>query len=232
MRITLTAIVARQPATSLLPRAFMITWHGVPALIYQGFSPSLAALKRTIAAELQNLPPEAPGSRWPKTNLGALPDNRPLSLDELRRLRAVCDRMSAELVADAAALKVQRLQWIDYECRSLERRLENFAMEMRLTDTASLPHTPEAAERRRVETILREFSATNLAAYLNLVNREGHRIDHYRRKTRGRVLAFDLQSQAPPLVEPFIAAVEDVLPGRYAWFSPSSRHVTLRRLSA
>jgi hypothetical protein len=231
MRTTLAAIVARQPATNLLPRAFTITWHGVPALIYQGFSPSLAALKRKIAEVLHHLPPEAPGSRWPKTSLGALPDERPLSLDELRRLRTVCDRMSAELAAGGRALKVDRLQWIDYECRSLERRLENLAMAMRPEPASTLAHTPEAGERRRVETILREFSTTNLAAYLTLVNREGHRIDYYRGRTRGRTLAFDLHREALPLIDAFIAAIEEILPGRYVWFAPASRHVTVRRLS-
>ena len=231
MRRTLSAIVARHPATGLLPRAFMIAWHGVPTLVYQGFSPDLAGMKRTIAQVLKNLPPEAPGSRWPKTTLGALPDVRPLSPNELRRLLAICDRMTGELVASCAAMRVARLHWIQYECRSLERRTETVPMPM---DTAGPPMTttaPDPSERQRVETILREFSGTNLAAYLNLVNREGHRIDYYRRRAIGRTLVFDLENQTPPLVDAFISAVEEVLPGRYVWFAPGSRHVTIRGLS-
>lgn len=231
MRKTLADIVARQPATSLLPRGFAIMWHGVPALVYQGFSPSLLTLKRKIAEALRHLPPEATGSRWPKTNLGALPDRIPLSLDELRRLRTVCERLSAKLIAEAPVLRVDRLQWIEYDCRSLERRLETLLMPMNTDSQAACSHTPEAGERRRVESILREFATTNLSAYLNMVNREGHRIGYYRSKYHGRVLIFDLQPENLPSIDAFIAAVEEVLPGRYVWFAPSSRHVTLRHLS-
>ncbi len=231
MRKTLADIVARQPATNLLPRAFAILWYGVPALVYQGFSPSLLALKRKIAGELHHLPPEAMGSRWPKSNLGALPDGNLLTLDELRRLRTVCERVSAQLIAEAPVLRVDRLQWIEYDCRSLERRLDSLSLPMNAECQNACAHTPEAGERRRVETILREFATTNLAAYLNLVNREGHRIGHYRGRFHGRVLTFDLQPEILPSIDAFIAAVEEALPGRYVWFAPSSRHVTIRHLS-
>ena len=231
MRKTLSAIVARHPATGLMPRAFMIAWHGVPTLVYQGFSPTLAGMKRTIAQILKNLPPEAPGSRWPKTTLGALPDARPLSPNELRRLLAICDQMTGELVASSAAVRVARLHWVQYECRSLERRTETVPMPMNTAGPLMAAETPDPSERQRVETILHEFSATNLAAYLNLVNREGHRIDHYRPRAIGRALVFDLEDQTPPLIDAFIAAVENVLPDRYVWFAPTSRHVTIRGMS-
>ena len=231
MRSTLASIVVQHPATTLLPRAFMVGWHGVPILVYQGFSPSLAGLKRHIAQVLIDLPPEAPGSRWPKTTLGALPDTRPLSLNDMRQLRTLCNRMTAELVAAAPVVPVNRLQWVQYECRSLERRTETLAMAMKPSPPPPSPEPPEPSEQRRVETILRELSATNLAAYLTLVNREGHRVDHYRQRAIGRSLVFDLQDNAPALIEVFVSAVEQILPGRYAWFASDRRHVAIRRLS-
>jgi hypothetical protein len=232
MRTTITGIVARHPATTLIPRAFMIGWHGVPILVYQGFSPSLANLKQHIRQALRDLPPEAPGSRWPKTSLGALPDERPLDLDSLRRLRTLCDRMTADLVAAAKSLPVTRLEWVQHECRSLERRSETVSMALMLkTPEAGGGDAPDPVERDRVEALLRGFRDANLAAYLSLVNRSGHRIDHYRQRAIGRSLVFDLADKAPALIEAFISGVEGILPGRYAWFAPNRRHVTIRRLS-
>ncbi len=230
MRTTLARIVARHPATNLIPRAFMIAWHGVPILAYQGFSPSLAGLKQNIRRTLRQLPPEAPGSRWPKTTLGALPDERPIGLNELRQLRALCHRMTAELVATAKMVPVTSLEWVEYECRSLERRSETLTMPLKQTPAPPI-ETPEPGERQRVETILRGLCSANLAAYLSLVNRTGHRVDHYRLRSIGRSLVFDLADKAPALIETFISEVEGIMPGRYAWFVPGRRHVTIHRLS-
>lgn len=230
MHKTLVTVVGRHPATHLLPRAFMLAWHGVPVLVYQGFSPTLAALKREIARVLQNLPPEAPGSRWPKTGLGALSDARPLSPDTLRQLRSVCDRFTGAL-NDAPPIQVKSLQWVHHECRSLERRMESVAIPLAPPEAPEVVDRPEAGERRRVETVMNEFARANLAAYLSRVNHEGHRIDHYRAKRAGRSLVFDLGAQTPPAVADFVEAIEEVLPGRFAWFHPASRHVTIRRLS-
>ena len=230
MRKTLAAVVGRHPATHLLPRAFMIAWHGVPSIVYQGFSPPLAAVKRDIVRTLGNLPPEAPGSRWPKTGLGALQDARPLSPEALRRLRTVCDRFTASL-NDAPALRVTHLQWVHYECRSLERRLESVSMAMAPGSDTAVADRPEPNELSRVDSVLDGFSRVNLAAYLSRVNQEGFRIDYYRAKAMGRSLIFDLGDQRPARIDEFIEAVETVLPDRYAWFSRSSRHVTIRGLS-
>lgn len=228
MRRTLATVVGKHPSTHLLPRAFMLAWHGVPVLVYQGFSPSLSGLKRNIARVLDNLPPEAPGSRWPKTGLGALADDRPLSPATLRQLREVCAHYTAAL-GDVPALRVACLHWVHYECRSLERRLDTTPMP--LAPAATTVTRPDPAECRRVETVLGEFARANLAAYLSRVNHEGHRIDHYRAKASGRSLVFDLADQSPPVLGDFIKAVEAVLPGRFTWFDPTSRHVTIRRLS-
>ena len=232
MRTTLARIVAQHLSTHLIPRAFMIAWHGVPVLAYQGFSPSLAGLKQSIRRTLRELSPEAPGSRWPKTTLGALPDERPISLNDLRQLRALCHRMTAELVATAKVLPVTHVSWVEYECRSLERRRQTLSMPLKQMPAPTPPiETPEPGERQRVETILRGLRNANLAAYLSLVNRTGHRIDHYRLRSIGRSLVFDLADKAPALIETFISEVEGILPGRYAWFTPNRRHVTIHRLS-
>lgn len=45
------------------PRRFFVSWSGVLVLAYQGFSPSLEALKDHISREAGSLPKENPGSK-------------------------------------------------------------------------------------------------------------------------------------------------------------------------
>eukprot|EP01026_Neomeris_dumetosa_P069451 TRINITY_DN6867_c0_g1_i11.p3 TRINITY_DN6867_c0_g1~~TRINITY_DN6867_c0_g1_i11.p3 ORF type:complete len:124 (-),score=5.17 TRINITY_DN6867_c0_g1_i11:46-417(-) len=55
----------------LLPYSFFISWQGVLTLAYSGFPQPLLNLKQQLQLLCETLPPENPGSKWPKTTLGA-----------------------------------------------------------------------------------------------------------------------------------------------------------------
>jgi hypothetical protein len=64
-------LISSARACIVQPYAFFVSWQGVLTLAYAGFPPSLVALKEHIS-EFYAVPGENPGSRWPKTSLGAL----------------------------------------------------------------------------------------------------------------------------------------------------------------
>ena len=57
---------------------------------YRGFSPALAGLKHELNSRHSELPRENPGSKWPKTSVGALKDNQRLTPEHLSVLLKLC----------------------------------------------------------------------------------------------------------------------------------------------
>lgn len=55
-----------------------------------GFPPQLELLKEELISISGALPMENPGSRWPKTTLGALKDDVRLTPDQLTQLTEIC----------------------------------------------------------------------------------------------------------------------------------------------
>lgn len=85
-------------STSFLePEAFFVSWQGVVTLTYRGFTPALIELKQRITAAHPSLPPENPGSRWPKSSLGCLRDGQRLTPEQLDCLVQICREESAAL---------------------------------------------------------------------------------------------------------------------------------------
>jgi hypothetical protein len=118
-------LVGRTASTELRPWAFLVAWDGVLTLAYRGFPRSLVDLKQHIGHHFPELPPENPGSKWPKTTLGALAEGAPpLTLAQLRTLKRVCDECSAELrLPGTPAMPVDQLAVVVFCCASLEKRL-------------------------------------------------------------------------------------------------------------
>lgn len=116
----------------LRPFAFFVSWQGVLTLAYRGFPEPLVALKAGLADYYGGLPEENPGSRWPKTSLGALKDGRRLTPEQLKKLNAVCWECSGVFQTPGAprqqAVLVDRLSSVIYECRSLERQISKHVM--------------------------------------------------------------------------------------------------------
>ena len=64
------------------------------ALQCRGFSPALTKLKEELSEQHPELPRENPGSRWPKTSLGALRDDQRLTPGNLRTLMDLCRQVN------------------------------------------------------------------------------------------------------------------------------------------
>jgi hypothetical protein len=59
-------------------------------ILRSGFPKALLDLKDALAATCKGLPSENPGSKWPKTTLGALRDGTRLTPEQLQQLNAIC----------------------------------------------------------------------------------------------------------------------------------------------
>ena len=209
----------------LWPQTYFVAWNGVLTLVYAGFPPVLAGIKARLNEE-DGLPPENFGSRWPKTTLAALQDDAPpLSLAELTRLRALCEEHASKL---SLRVPVSSLSLVSYAQRGLEsvRERSDVALGSTVDDSG-----PSDAEQARVRGVLDEWS--DLETYLPRVNAPGSRIGSYREASpQGSTLvAFVGASELREVVALFRAAVDALLPGRYAWLDDASLHCTVRALS-
>jgi len=86
-----------------------------------------------------------------------------------------------------------------------------------------------------VQGVLREWD--DLPQYLPAVNKPGSRIGSYREASpAGQTLVAFVADAAPPALHSALAAfrtaVDELLPGRYAWLEPASLHCTVRSLDA
>lgn len=181
-----------------------------------------------MEAHDSDLADENPGSRWPKTTLGALRDGHVLRWREAVALRQACDALNHRLRTAPDRLCVRALTVVRSRCKSLERR--RYSLSVPLMHPEPPPtHAPPAPHRRSVERTLQQFDRQNLWAYWKAHLRDGARESHYRALHVESTLVIDVRHQLP-ILNAFVDRVESVLPGRYVWFSPSSRHVTLRTL--
>ncbi|MEM1097075.1 MAG: hypothetical protein AAGJ10_20955 [Bacteroidota bacterium] len=220
-------LIQPQPPVVMRPTSFFVAWYGVLALVYEGFPPPLMRIKQGLEERLPNLVRENPGSTWPKTTLGALNDEVKLTLTDLEVVERICRRWSGRLLEEP--ITVSHLSAVLFECRSLERRTATHRFRLAGPPDA---HSATVAVQHRayVRGILSYCTAPSLASYLPDVQRPGHRISHYRADHREATLIHDLDTRNPAHIQGFIADIDEALPGYYAWFDPSCRHITLRTL--
>jgi hypothetical protein len=84
----------------------------------RGFPPAVTQLKRVLDRMHPTLPKENPGSRWPKTSLGALRDGKRLTPKQLEHLLRICREEGAHLQSGALhPLEVNRAALCIFECR-------------------------------------------------------------------------------------------------------------------
>ncbi len=223
----ITSIVEPKPPTKVKPREFFIAWNGVATLAYRWFSRTLLDIKAEIEGAVPGMKQENLGARWPKTTLGALRDDRTLSWNDAYALRDICDKFEHRVNAEPE-LNVQQLSLVVFQCRSLERRL--------LTRTVSLggsvheDDTPPEEHVKEVEETMATFSRERLSEYIPRMQAPGNRESHYRGIHIEPTLVFDLNESTPKVVQDFIEAVNEALPGAYCWFEPRSFHMTVRGL--
>lgn len=217
-------IVQEHQKTMVGAGQFFISWNGVPTLAYKGFSPVLLNIKKTIASLIPCLHRENPGSRWPKTTLGALCDNITLTLDHLVTLRDICDSMNPLL--QNLIFSIQKLKIVLFYCRSLEQRLSTESIVLAGPEDTS---PPPGNHLQEVSVIMNQFSRNNLHDYLPYVQKPGHRESHYRDPFIEATLVYDLE-QVPGEIMEFRERVNRKLPGMFCWFEDESLHMTVRAL--
>ncbi|KAK9903307.1 hypothetical protein WJX75_002515 [Coccomyxa subellipsoidea] len=227
-------ILSSTAACVLRPHAFFVSWQGVVTLAYRGFPPALVRLKQHLDRRHGSLPKENPGSKWPKTSLGAVKDKCRLDPQQLDSLLRICREETEILRGDELAshgFLVDRAAVAVFECRSLERLVSWQEVGFSGEVDESLP---EAEETERVDRIMAEAEAPD---YWFAASRDGNRESHYRDDHLGVTLAFGLPletghieaaAQIGGLIDRFRQRVNAELPGMYAWFADNSLHVTLR----
>ena len=108
----LSDLVSKTPKTVFRPQCFFVAWCGVITLAFEGFSAGLLTLKDQLHQHIPALTPEHPGSRWPHTTLGVLPDDALLSARQLRLLYAICRRFDDQIQLADVQFSVENLKLI------------------------------------------------------------------------------------------------------------------------
>lgn len=228
MKNIIEATISTKPRTYAKPGEFFVAWHGVPTLAYTGYSPALAGIRKELEQKIPDLKPENCGSRWPKTTLGALNDDKTLSLEDLKKMRDICDEMNERLKL-TDKLNIDSLHTVVFLRRSLEKRLITNTVEL----DASKDIDPEIPLEDPDKT-LSQFKRENLEQYMPYVTREGHRISYYREPRIETTLVYDLENPSKELIDcikDFREKVDCALPGFYSWFKPESYHMTVRAIN-
>lgn len=218
------SIVAAHQKTIISTSQFFISWNGVPVLAYTGFSPVLQDIKTQIASRLPGLPMENPGSRWPKTTLGALRDNKTLTKDDLTVLKAICRTFTPQLCHQH--LEIDNLSIVLYYWTSLEKRLSTEVIPLSEPRDLSLPAKDD---QDKVTDILNQFSGENIDNYLPKVQMQSHRESYYRTPSIGASLVCDVE-KFHDIIMRFKYDVDRQLPDTFCWFNTNSLHMTIRVL--
>lgn len=226
-------ILRDRPITTLRPRAFFIAWSGVPTLVYAGFSPTLLRIKQALEAHMPGLCEENPGSRWPKTTLGALRDGHQLAWDDVLTLRDICDDVNRTVERSNTRLIVDTLTAVWAGSRSLETCHARTTVPLQPTPSIDTAPPPEP-HRSRVEHTLQQFARPHLAQYWDDLHCENNHARNYRTECVDPTLVHVLKKESAPIdafIQQFIEQVDAALPGMYDWFAPYSRHLTVRTLA-
>ena len=230
----LRTIISRYGATSVAAGQFFVSWNSVVTLAYTGFSRTLLAIKRGVQEGITGLQPENPGSRWPKTTLGCLREGVELSEDQVYSLRDICVQQSTDiqnLSESDRSMDINKLCCVTFHCRTLERRLATQVIQ--LEGRSTIDDSPPQSHLDVVGETMAQFSESEHANYYPRLASQGRTINTYYRTPRiESTLVYDLKPSAAlaDSIWSFCQAVDNALPGCYAWFDPNSWHMTVRAL--
>ena len=153
---------------------------------HSGFSQSVLELKGSIDAAHPSLPPEASGSKWPKTSVACLREGRRLTPEQLAALLRACrEESAASFGAARPALRIalDSAAMVLYACRCLERVVSAHSVPFAGGDDGGA--APAEAEQRRVAAILGEAEEEG---YWFRASADGNREAHYRGGRQSRAL--------------------------------------------
>lgn len=225
---TVRKIISSKPCTKIFPREFFIAWSGVPVLAYKGFSNTIVNIKSEIEKTIHNLEEEKPGSKWPKTSLGALAENRILKMQDFKTLYMICEKVNRKIPLNDC-IPIEKLQIVVSLCRSLERRLITSEINL-LNDDTGYHYSISTDQIQKVNSVLNRFDMNNLSNYYKEVTTQSHDVNHYRDEYTGVVLVFDLPIERVTYFDDFVEECEKKLPGYFAWFNRESLHITIRKM--
>jgi len=244
-------IVPEMHPVEILPFRFIVAWHGVLTLAFNAWPQQLAEIKKRINDMPEfSASPENFGTRWPKLTLAALnADAPPLTLDQLRKLTALCQEFEASLQR-LGSVTLSNCSLVMFASRSLEHCLCRvdypFVNEKLLPPThpKNMAQEYDAASYEIVRDVVRE-TEEQLDEYINKVNAPGHRWGgHYNTTwtettlvcflTNGNGNADNIISPSTSnlldIVASFRERVDALLPGAYTWMPQKTLHLSLRAL--
>ena len=221
-------IINSKPRTKIEPKNFFIAWSGVPVLTYSGFSKTIADLKEEIEYKILSVEDEKPGSKWPKTSLGALSKGKKLTLEDFKKLHKICDEFTHK-IPHSKSIVIENLQLVVSLCRSLENRVITSNISFRDIDP-EYDDSPSDDQVEYVRSVIMQFDEGNMQNYYQTAIIPNHDETHYRSDYMGVVLVFDLPMNKTTFIDEFIARCEKKFPGYFKWFEAESRHITIRKL--
>lgn len=210
------------PSASLRASRFFLAGSGVLTLAFEGLTGGLIDLKARIS---EGLRPEHPGSTWPKVTLAALNAPTPLSETEVEQLWRATTYADSILAAEPTDVNLREVVAVE----ALTRSLEMTGSKVRVSLTDHVERTVPESHRQYVSGILGQWNPAPSDRYLAMLRKVGHGRDHYHRPCLIRTLVA-YQRVEVAAVEALRERLDRVLPGRYHWFDPSARHITLRTL--
>lgn len=225
-------IIKENSKTILTPRDFFVSWYGVLTLAYSGFTPSLMKIKNGIKINFPDLKSENEGSKWPKTTLGALKDGHKLTYEELVKIWKINQKFKVEKKFESYEVKVEDISVALFGCRSLERIISNYKIELK----DPLDKSPPSNEERKLVYIIAlfQFDYDYLKTYWKeKVSKPENRESYYRMKhIESTLVSFIKDNRLKKLCNEFKGEVEKELGDmKYVWFSDESLHITIRALT-
>jgi len=224
--------------TSVEAKEFFISYNSVPTLAYQGFSQTLLGIKAGIGQRIRGIKAENPGSKWPKTSLGALENGKSISREGAKTLRTICDEQNDKLIKlprDDRLMSIEQLQIVIFQCRSLEKRLATIPVP--LCGLPASKDTPPDWHLEQVQNVMDQFSRDSLDQYYlcldpNFKSSEPKTIAYYHKPHFEATLVFDLSEKHSlhKAIDSFIDQVNRHMSNYYGWFELQSRHMTVRTL--
>jgi hypothetical protein len=237
----LMALIGRLDPVKLTARRAFVAYNGVLSVIFDGWPPQVEMLQSELTDHLALLHQgheladtglvlqAHTGTLFPKTSLGALCDGCKLSAHEFQAVDEVCVRFGAgfELLLDT-------LSYTKYADRRLRAIIADTEMDL-AEDAASIGAPGNEVSKEGRALTAKILAETKQPEYLEKVNAEGHRINHYKERALGSTVVgyWDRavgDGVAMEWVGGLRAAVDAAAPGKYKWFKDQTLHVSIRAI--
>lgn len=221
----LSDLISRYPGIELRPRGLLLAWSGVLTLAYQPLPACMLHLKQQLAQHLPQLKPENPGSRWPKTTLAVVADEQPLTETTARQL---LDWQSRLPPLPDIWLGIEQLQDVQFACRSLESCLASQSHRL----AGRMPSEGSELLEAHQQEVEQVWAASRSADHWQKLCLPGNHRHHYHQSAPGRTLIAWLPAnlELAQWLDQVQQQLDQQFPGLYHWFTPASRHLTLRAL--